>query len=329
MSQTVVLAPSNIAAGQGLSVNDQVAPDSLTQMLQGIISEFPSSIPDPHSESQRPDARVNEIILERLHKWGHSADNIPYKKALDTGVFIATAAYHHTPPEVQAEIALYTYIVTIIDDNRVDATALQQYVPRLCTGSTQLHPVLGWLADVCNKLGEHYPVFGSYTAFSGSVDFISSELHMRDGKTNLPENLRQLSIPHLKYLREQTGISRAFGAFIWPKVEFPEAIEYIQALPDTSELIYSLNDVLSYYKERKEGETSILILGLATASSITELEEIRELVNRLHSLFANIREVLGTGKARDAWECFLVGYFRFHLADPRYRLAEILPDLRD
>lgn len=205
----------------------------LAQMLREIINMSPASIPDPHSDAQRPDPRVNEIILQRLREWHIKIDgeNTTYKKSLGAGYSIATTAFHHVPADIQAEIALYTFLVVAIDDGIVDEAALRQFVPRFCSGSPQLHPVLDRLVESCHGITSLFAEFGANIIYTNTMDFVNAELYLMDDRNTLPESLSQDSVTFINHIRASTGISLAYATFIYPKVEFPEAKDYAQAYP--------------------------------------------------------------------------------------------------
>lgn len=174
---------------------------------------------------------VNEIIQERLRKWDLGMANTIYDGPINTGYVIAITAYQHTPPKLQAEIALYTGLVTIVDDGLIDAAALQEFVPRFCSGSPQLHPTLSCLVENCHNLKEHFGIFGANIIFSTTLDFINCDLFTRWGQDGTPIAIHQGSAPYLRFMRDQDGLARSYSAFIWPKVTFPDTKEYIQAYP--------------------------------------------------------------------------------------------------
>ena len=88
------------------------------------------------------------------------------------------------------------------------------------------------------------------------------------------------------------------------------------------------SDILSYYKESKAGETGTYILSYAKINNKTEIQALKDFVERAVTIVERIR-TLTKGNAREAWDRFMVGYTWFHMMASRYRLREILPEFFD
>ena len=63
---------------------------------------------------------------------------------------------------------------------------------------------------------------------------------------------------------------------------------------------------------------------MAKLKGIPKLEALRICIEEAVVTAQNVREMLGSGKARDAWERFVKGYLAYHILNPRYRLKEVL-----
>ena len=85
----------------------------------------------------------------------------------------------------------------------------------------------------------------------------------------------------------------------------------------------SVSDILSFYKETLEGDTSSYIHSRASIAGQCPYETLREVIDEVVAATERIHAVLGTGPARDAWDSFEAGYIQFHFGDPRYRLQEV------
>ena len=53
---------------------------------------------------------------------------------------------------------------------------------------------------------------------------------------------------------------------------------------------------------------------------------VDELVEKILKVTESVREILGEGRAREAWESFASGYVHFHLYCSRYQLEEVVPE---
>lgn len=71
------------------------------------------------------------------------------------------------------------------------------------------------------------------------------------------------------------------------------------------------------------GETNNYVHFRSRVMKKTPHETLCEVTSEVVAAAQRIRETLGEGPARDAWDIFEAGYIRFHFNDPRYRLKEV------
>lgn len=62
----------------------------------------------------------------------------------------------------------------------------------------------------------------------------------------------------------------------------------------------------------------------ARASGMSVQDTLQEVVEETITLVERIRNILGKGPARDAWESFARGWIAFHIHSPRYRLKDLI-----
>ena len=86
------------------------------------------------------------------------------------------------------------------------------------------------------------------------------------------------------------------------------------------------SDLFSFYKESLEGDAASYITRYAQVHGKSLEESIDELSDKLVLVISRVRDILGEGKALDAWNQFVSGYTHFHLYCPRYKLNEIVPE---
>ena len=103
----------------------------------------------------------------------------------------------------------------------------------------------------------------------------------------------------------------------------PSKRGHVQCLVDANTCA-GYSDILSYYKEDIEEDTSSYMHARARVSGKSMDETLLEVVDEVAAATKRIRAHLGQGRARDAWERFETHYIWFHIACPRYRLQEIL-----
>ena len=80
------------------------------------------------------------------------------------------------------------------------------------------------------------------------------------------------------------------------------------------------SDILSFYKEDLEGDTSSYIHARAHVANMSPYDVLQDVINETVSAAEWVHHVLGEGPAKDAWKSFEAGYIHCHLNDPRYRL---------
>lgn len=83
------------------------------------------------------------------------------------------------------------------------------------------------------------------------------------------------------------------------------------------------SDILSFYKEELEGETSNVIHDRAMVTGKTLSEVLSDLLDESVTSVARARVILQGEKEKDTWERFIAGYVAFHFLSPRYRLKEL------
>lgn len=212
----------------------------MASILRTMIDQFPSSTEGPRitslpgSQPPQPDPEfvvINDIIQERLRQWDLGIDpQLSYPK-FTAGQYLAITAYKHLlSPTVQAEIALYTGLAFIIDDQLVLTQAVQEFAPRFCSGSRQLHPVLDYFVATCHALSKYFPTYGASSIYASTIDFVNSDCHQNE-KEAKEMSLYGDSVPFIDFMRERDGIAVAYTAFIWLREEFPSTAEYIQVFP--------------------------------------------------------------------------------------------------
>ena len=53
---------------------------------------------------------------------------------------------------------------------------------------------------------------------------------------------------------------------------------------------------------------------------------VDDLVEKIIKAMERVRNILGDGRAREAWEAFALGFVQFSLSCPRYRMKELVPE---
>ncbi|GJE96507.1 hypothetical protein PsYK624_127040 [Phanerochaete sordida] len=243
------------------------------------------------------------------------------ERHMATGITMSAITYGHTALETQKLIALYTGCVICIDDDEVDAEALAQFAVRLQAGQRQLHPLLDRLAELLARMPEFFCGYAATAILADTINFVNSTLF--EGELE-GMRLRPAAVQYPPYKRARNGLGDAYAAFIWDKFVFPDLSTFIQALPDTTTIIFNANDILSFYKEELSGDTKNFVHDCAHITSRDAHSFVRELLEGLVAAVHAVRGILDGEKERDAWERWLTGYISFHILTPRYRLADLI-----
>lgn len=83
---------------------------------------------------------------------------------------------------------------------------------------------------------------------------------------------------------------------------------------------------MSFYKELREEDEGAYIVRYAQLNRKSIEDSVDDLVEKIIATTGRIRNILGEGRAREAWENFASGFVHFGLFCPRYRWKEVVPE---
>ncbi|KAG2104285.1 isoprenoid synthase domain-containing protein [Suillus cothurnatus] len=236
-------------------------------------------------------------------------------------------AYSYLPDHAtKMWICLLTVLVTFIDDmmdKGEDLANVYSFYERFARNQSQGDPVLTALDALLRDVVYHYSSPVSNLVITSVFDFISSILLDNETKDMqiLPETR---SYPD--YMRMLSGMPTAFSHFAFPSV-LPLR-EYIQCMPDLAIVINFTNDILSFYKEEIEDETTNYLSRVAASRALTKQDVLHEIIEKTVQAHHNILNCLKPhAEACDAYVRFLTGYFKFHVALKRYKMEEIMAEM--
>ncbi|KIJ32779.1 hypothetical protein M422DRAFT_116187, partial [Sphaerobolus stellatus SS14] len=244
--------------------------------------------------------------------------------------------YRHHSLEVKAFISIFTTLLLSIDDTvqRMPEEILPdlETLPRkLGMGVIQTekyqHPNMErFVKHFTLESPKHFGPYGCAAIVKSTLDTLMGYIIEGKYPEGITASVSSARFP--RYLRIKTGNSEAFWAFLWPEYLFPEETHLkllIPTAPDIVEVIDTVNDILSFYKESVVGsEENTYIMNCARMKGTTPVEEIRREYKRQLELINDIRKALTENeKARAVWDTFIHGYLRWHLNMDRYRLDEI------
>jgi hypothetical protein len=190
----------------------------------------------------------------------------------------------------------------------------------------QLDPVLTAFADVIISLYDHYDVFVMNTILTATFDFVNSSC-MEPTVESLPLIREAESFPW--YLRDQTGIGKAFTLFMFTKSSKVAITDYIQAIPNMNHWISCVNDFLSFvllfvlareywpdfiwpgrfHKEELAGETANYIHNRAHVESIAAVQVHADMGREVLEERTSILTILAKSPhAMELWQIWERGY---------------------
>jgi len=273
---------------------------------------------------------VRDAVFETIESWNLQLPDSVWRESALTSLDIATTSYRATTIDQQIAIALWTFFAVIFDDNVIGLDAMREFVPRFYKGLPQTHPALARYVEVTLDLAKHYSSTTANSLISSTMEFANTELFTRECGEKVGLHLQKESSGYIEQVRLKDGVAEGYAICIWPHDMCPDVTAYIQAIPDASLFINYVNDLFSFYKEIKSGETKNYLSRYGQVHGRDTSQVLQDLVDKILTSMENIKALLPEGtNERDAWEHCAAGYVQFHVQSKRYRLNEILPEYTD
>ncbi|CCL98549.1 uncharacterized protein FIBRA_00549 [Fibroporia radiculosa] len=267
------------------------------------------------------DAELRSRVKNITSRWDNEATLCPY---IIAGITLAETAYSHVRNfETKVTIAVFNALIISMDEPHIyESMGAEDFPRRLCQLSA--NDTSGHLRTLKGLLDDMWDQFLPYTACAIMADTLRYvngtflEMNARSDAMNLRSRL------FVEYQRDLASMPETFVLFIWEKDRFPDVTIYVQAIPEAMTFFKYTNDVLSFYKEELNGDVDNYIHGRAHVSEKSVPDTLQDVAYEAVAAAQRVREILGKGAARDAWEQFVQGFVNFHTCSPRYRLREIL-----
>nr|AVL27462.1 terpine synthase-like protein MTPSL2 [Anthoceros punctatus] len=290
-------------------------------------------------------ARVNEIAGSYLPE-----------KYIKAGAGFGNLLYSYHSLDLQAKIGHFTAMGLLIDDLTVNLTgpARKRYLEDMRLfqmkftdpeGYARLYPGRGKLHEVLERFmvylrTDQNPFFPTQLRLHSLLiksmfDLIEGNLleqHYQEHPVEYSAHMPQFP----RFLRYKSGMSEIFAYFVIMQTSSsgsPSQDELFfydrlyPMVPDLIDAIDFVNDVMSLYKELRQGEDSIAIL---THSRIHNLSLLQSLQDRVEAVILCRTRLLaladrpGCDAIKDRIVTFFQGYMSWHFGIKRYRLDEIL-----
>ncbi|KZV64296.1 terpenoid synthase [Peniophora sp. CONT] len=200
------------------------------------------------------DPALKAATVKELQSWGIGEAMNGVMKYLDVGLGAAELFYPSHHFELKIIVAISTTIVTWIDsvvDSILDAVS--DFQRRFYARLPQLHPVLDHFANYILRLYDHYEAYVAGAMITSICCFMDVTcLEIRALTKRMTAKRESKLWPY--YVRSLSGIASFYSFACFPKVDHPDLIHYIQAIPEMLIFTNHVNDVLSFYKEEMDGE---------------------------------------------------------------------------
>jgi Trichodiene synthase (TRI5) len=132
-----------------------------------------------------------------------------------------------------------------------EVAAIAAFEQRFLRGLPQLDPVLTAFAEALISLCDHYDTYVANSILTATFDFVNST-SMESAIESVP--LIQDAGRFPWFLRDQTGVGKAFTLMVFPKSRKVAITNYLQAVPDMNYWVSAVNDFLSSVSSTYIGE---------------------------------------------------------------------------
>ncbi|GKT41709.1 uncharacterized protein ColSpa_01890 [Colletotrichum spaethianum] len=249
-----------------------------------------------------------------------------YKRAVDIGYPLDTPVSAKAfRLEVQGFVGLFTWLVVQYDDivgQNDEMAEAQLFQERFFKGETQPNAMLEGLACLMREAPSLFdPVMANLLQISTLKFLTCNLLERHEGFRNMTVTRAGVKFPD--FLRDLSGINVAYAVFCFPKAQYPDVGQYLEAIPDMARFIDISNDVMSFYKEELSGDTRNYVHNRAMATGrpvLTELEDVKnEVVGAANRASAILK---GRGKYEQSLHESVRGLLAMHTTNPRYKLKD-------
>ncbi|KAK2011370.1 longiborneol synthase [Colletotrichum eremochloae] len=304
------------------------APDRLASLVKPICTDMLKGMKYPGAPQLKKESveALLKYMYERAVDIGYPLDTPISAKAFRLGYSLGLLCHPNHPTEVQGFVGLFTWLVVQYDDivgQNDEMAEAQLFQERFFRGETQPNAMLEGLANLMREAPRWFdPVLANLLQISTLKFLTCNLLERHKGFLNMPVTRAGVKFPD--FVRDLSGINVAFAVFCFPKAQYPDVEQYLEAIPDMARFIDISNDVLSFYKEELSGDTRNYVHNRAMATGrpvLTELEVLKDEVVESANRAAKILK--GRGKYEQSMHDSVRGLLAMHTANPRYKLQDL------
>ncbi|KAK2002929.1 longiborneol synthase [Colletotrichum falcatum] len=311
-----LLSPKRIR----LEADLPTAPERLAPLVKPICTDLLKGLRYPGVPQLKQDSL--EALLDYMYKRaveiGYPLDTPISAKAFRLGYALGLA--------MQGYVGLFTWLVVQYDDivgQNDEMAEARLFQERFFKGEKQPNAMLEGMATLMREApGLFDPVMANLLQISALKFLTCNLLERHKGFRNMP--ITRCGAKFADFVRDLSGINVAFAVFCFPKAQYPDVDQYLEAIPDMSRFIDISNDVLSFYKEELSGDHRNYVHNRAMANGrpvLTELEAIKDEAVEAAERAGKILK--GRGKYEQSMRDSVRGLLAMHTTNPRYKLKDL------
>ncbi|KIJ60371.1 hypothetical protein HYDPIDRAFT_170274 [Hydnomerulius pinastri MD-312] len=297
---------------------------SLTQNVKATIHSLLQQCGVQYKALPFDQVLYQECFDEGVRRGYPMEGEVSVRTYLRDGVMYGATAgghLHHRPTQIW--ISLWTSCAIFVDETfsrfPSEVAHTYQFNDRFIRRQAQGNGVLGALADLLHQTPELFNAVASNLVTTSILNFVTAcllEHETRDMKISTDAQR------YPTYQRIMSGVGEAYSFMVFDK-EIP-LNDYIQALPEMTLFIHNLNDVLSFYKEERAGESGNQVSLIAARKQTSKLEAFNGLAEITVELHGRILKIMEASPAAcEAFRQYTAGYVYFHTSLQRYRLLDL------
>ncbi|KAF4833913.1 Alpha-cuprenene synthase COP6 [Colletotrichum tropicale] len=316
--------PNSLADSPGSDSDSGRPEQDLAVILRPIITSFVSDIGcvDPAPE---PSEALWVAMRAYADQLGVNYDKGTHSwNCFQMGITYSAACFPKHSLEVQVYIGTYTWLGILIDDETSKSPEdCSKFIERFAAGEKQPTPLLEGWAELMRLAYKYWdPVVANFIV-TASLNFVNANvLENRHEFKKLKPTKGGKKWPW--FLRDKDGVSDAYALFTFPKDQYQDMSNYLEMIPDMSCYLALTNDILSFYKEERNGEVDNYIHGRAWYENKEATQVLEDVISEVKEGVRRIRVVLdGREPYLQATNDYMLGYVAFHKFVRRYRLWEV------
>ncbi|KAH8649273.1 isoprenoid synthase domain-containing protein [Xylariales sp. PMI_506] len=295
-----------------------ISVQTIRELLQSYMKGC-NLVYDPQTASHN---QFLECCIAEAKRRGYiTKENDALEYCMPAGVSMACNAYHYQSYEVRIFISFFTAFIVYADDKfEHNIDDVQTFNYRFITQAPQEDPILDHFARLLLEMPALFGLVEANIMITATLNVITG-LSIENAFRNVTLEPSANRFP--EFSRDMTGGSDVYTLFSFPP-EVPLAVK-LQVIPDCRTFVNDTNDILSFYKEQRAGDTVNRVSLVSQCRGISSDAVMRELIRDTTAAHSRVLATLSKhGSAAEAYRLFAQGYVTFHTNLPqRYRLHEV------